>query len=872
MDGWIEAWLLKRDEPLCDIGELYAERRKRSRLRAHLWLMGQAWDLARNGMALAALRTRGPVVRDSGLTKGGGGMRWLTEVRLAARGLVRSKGWSLAALTTLALGMGAATGLFSAAYSVLARPLPYPDPGQLVRVYPENPRSGSRASFSMPDWEDWSTRSRQLESLGLFSTLPSDLVLTGHGDAVELETAYVSSGFFEALGIPAALGRVLRPEEERGDNHVVVLSHGVWQRLFGGDPGVVGSTVMLKAEPYRVVGVMPPGFGFPTEDVELYTFLTVIPPTSTPLHLRVVRFLDAVGRMAPGASHDQVEGELSSIAGALAEAYPDTNQSLTGAVVVPLREALVSDIRPALIVLMAGAGLFLLAALANVSGLVLVRQLARASEFAVRASLGAGKRQLTRQTLVETAVLVALGTVGGVLVASGVTRGLTALAGDALPRASEIVIDAPVLLFAGGLAVVATVLATLLPARFLSRMGPSALRTGAGNAPARPFARSLLVACQVGLATVVLVVAGLMVRSLQEMSRVDAGFDPSGRLVASLNISSTLYPNRPDYLGFYHAYRDELAAIPGVEAVGSIRYFPTRGVGESYNWQVPGIQPPAGESPSAYMLQIDAGLPEALGMRVLDGRMLSDEVFEEAPEIVVNRTLARQAFGEESPVGRTLLLDDDYPVQVVGVVDDVRQRGLGVDPDPTFYIGQAANPRRSMALVIRTSGDPLALSGAVRDRLRQLDEDQPLAELTTAEELLSGSLARPRLLAAITGAFGVLSTLLALVAVGGAVAHAVTRRTREIGIRVALGERPGSVSVRMIRKALRPVALGLVGGVVVTLALGRFLRGVLFGIAPYDWSALGTGLGVLLLASVVACLIPARRALSVDPVSAMRAQ
>lgn len=797
----------------------------------------------------------------------------VADVRLALRGLMRRKAWAGAVLITLALGIGAATGLFSVTYSILSRPLPYPEPDRLVRVHPADPERGAtRASFSMPDWEDWRRETTQLAELGLYSTLPSDLTLTGRGDAQELETAYVSSGFFEVLGVDAVLGRVLLPDEERGDNRVVVLSHGVWQRVFGADPGVVGTTVELKSEPYRVVGVMPEGFGFPTGDVELYVFLTTIPASSTPLHLRVVRFLGAVGRLAPGATVEQARSDLSRVAEGLSRRYPDTNESLTAATVVPLRESIVADIRPSLLALMAGAGLFLLAALANVSGLTLVRQLSRTPELAVRESLGAGRGRLMRQAIAEAGVVAVLGTVGGLVVAGGLTRILLRDSAGFLPRAGEVSIDGPVLAFAAILALLATAMTALLPIRALPRSTAAALRGERDGGATRPVVRGGLVAAQIGLATVVLLVAALMVRSLQEMSRVDPGFDPERRLMAMVNISSTLYPERSDYLGFYRALREELSGIPGVERVGAIRYLPTRGMGEQFDWALPGVEPPSDRLQETWILQIDEGLPDALGMRVREGRALTQEDAEGTYGVLVNQTLRRAAFGDGPAVGRMLDLDGGLPAEVVGIVDDVRQGGLGEAPEPTVYMHQEGLSRRSMAFVLHTAGDPLSVAGAVRDRLRALDADQPLAELTTADQLLEGSLARPRLLAGVSAAFGLLSTLLALVAAGGAVAHAVGRRTREIGIRVALGERPTAVSARLLAQALVPVGLGVVGGVAVTLSASRFLRGVLFGVAPWDWAAMAAAIGILTFFSLLACFVPARRAGAIDPVTAMRAE
>lgn len=794
---------------------------------------------------------------------------WTRAVRFAFRGLLRNPAWALAVLMTLALGTGAATSLFSVSYSVLLQPLPFPESDQLVRVYPESSREPGRpAAFSVPDWEDWRDATRTLRHIGLYTTLPSDLVLTGYGDAVELETAYVTSGFFEALAVPAAVGTVLQAGDEEGNNRVVVLSDGVWRRVFGADPGVVGTTLMLKAEPYRVVGVMPPGFGYPDADIGLYTFLSVIPPSSTPFHLRVVRFLDAVGRLSPGATADQARSELASIAAAVAEDHPDTNEGLTGAGVIPLKEAVVADVRPSLLILMAGAGLFLLAALINASGLMWVRQRSRGPEMGVRISMGAGRGHLVRQTLVETGVVAFLGTAGGVGLATLLTGTLVGLAGPALPRASEVAVGGPALAFALVLSLFSCAVAAFLPTRSIGRSTRASIRDRVGPRGGGPIRRAF-VGGQVAVATIMVVLAGLMVRSLGEMSRVEPGFEREGRLVAMLNISSTLYPERADYQSFHRRFLEELRAIPGVMAAGSLRYFPTRGVGESYGWSVPGEEPPALQN-QAFVLQTSVGLPEALGMRIREGRGLSEQDGEGTPGVLINETLARLAYPGGTAVGRSLLLDDDYPVDIVGVVADVRQRGLGVAPDPTVYMHQDANPRRSMAFVLSTDQDPLLLAGAVRDRLRAIDAGQPLAELTTAEALLSSSLARPRFLAVISSAFGALATLLALVAIGGAVAHAIGGMHREIGIRMALGARPRSVSLKILRAALTPVVLGLVVGALITLALGRFLDGVLFGVAPRDPGTLSITLIGLFSFALIACLVPIRRVNAVDPVTAMR--
>ena len=522
--------------------------------------------------------------------------RLLQDVRYALRSLLRNPGFTLVALLVLTLGIGTNTAMFTVVNSVLIRPLPFPQSERLVRVWAAR-SEGGHGGLSVPDFEDWAERTTTLSDLGLYSMLPSDLILQNEGPAEEVETAFVSAGFFEALAVPARLGRTLRREEEYGQNWVVVLSHDSWVRRFGSDPTLVGRTLTLKNEGYEVVGVMPQGFGFPTPDVEMWAFLTVIPESSIPLQLRPVRFLNAVGRLALGSTVETAADDLGSVAAALSTEYADTNEGLNRATVEPLHQTMVGNVRTPLLVLLGAVGFILLIACANMANLLLARGTSRGAEMTVRTALGAPKGRLIRQVLTESVVLSGLGGLAGVALSFAGLRSLTSWSAEVIPRAAEVSPDLHVLVFAVGLSLLTGILFGVLPAFAISRTGvPQALKVGGrGVGRGRGGTQSWLVGVEVAVAVVLLVGAGLMLRSLWLTQRVDPGFDAEDRLAVTLTISAATYPERPDYMGFYREALDRLGRLPGVLEVGSIRHFPMQGAGEQAGWSVVGDDPTATE-------------------------------------------------------------------------------------------------------------------------------------------------------------------------------------------------------------------------------------------------------------------------------------
>jgi predicted permease len=798
------------------------------------------------------------------------------DVRLTLRKLARAPGFTLVVLLTLALGIGANTAIFTLVDGILLRPLPFPRPDRLVRVYQTAPDRGAmRGSLSLPDGWDWGQRAHLLESLGLYSTMPSGLVFTGGQQARELKTAYVSGGFFPTLGVPALHGRTLRPDEERGDNRVVVLSYDYWVRELGADPAVVGRTLDMEGSAFRVSGVMPPHFAFPRPDVEVWTFLTVIPSSSIPLEVRSVRLLNAVARLAPGASLAEARDELSAVARGVQEEFRPGSPESVGADLVPLRQAMVGDTRTALLVLLGAVGLILVIACANVASLLLARGIGRAQEMALRVALGARRVQLVRQLITESIVLGLAGGVLGLLLAAVGVRAFVARNAGLLPRTWELGIRWEVLLFALGVSLVAAVAFGLLPAIAASVTDPSrGLKEGRSRGSTeggRHRLRQTMVTAQVAVAVVLLVGAGLMARSLARINNVDPGFRARGLLGVTITLSDALYHEDAAFSTAYHTLLDRLRALPGVQGAASIRYLPMQGSGEQLEYTVPGKAPPAaGQEPRAWTLQASDGLFRVMGIPLVSGRTFSTDDREGSqPVAVINETLARQAFGSTDAAGRSLSWWGEDR-RIVGVVGDVHQVSLRDAPAPTIYLPQDQVFRSAMTFVLRTTGNPLRLAGSVRSVVRELDPGQPITAMVDVAEVVGGSTARSRFLALLLGAFALLAFMLAALGVYGVVAHLVARQTHEIGIRMALGSHPAATTALILRRSMTPVAAGLVAGILLALVLTRSVQGLLFRVATTDPVSYILAGSLLAAAALAATVIPVRRALRIDPGDLLR--
>lgn len=859
-------------------------------LRLHVDM--EADELVRRGMVperarREALRRFGGVERTKERVRDERGGRLLEDLlqdlRFGARSLRKSPGFSLSALLVLALGIGSATALFGVVDAVLLEPLPYPQPDRLVRVWPASPSRGQdRTAFSYPDGRDWRERAQTLDGLAVYSTAAANYVYLGGDAPMELATEWVGGDFFRVLGVAPASGRTLRPEDEDEDRMVAVLAWGTWQRLFAGDPSLVGRTIELDHRSFEVVGVMPEGFSYPEgTSVDVWVPITVIPQDDIPTRLRQVRFLSGMGRLAPGATLESARAELSGIAASLEATYPDANAGVDAASIEPLSDSVVGDVRTALWVALGAVGFILLLACANVANLLLARGTARTREVALRMSLGAPAGRIVRQLLTESLLLALSGGAVGLVLAWAATGGMARWSAGLLPRAAGIGLDATVVGASVFVTLVAATLAGVLPALRAADVSPADdLRDGSrGNAAGLRGVRLRrgLVAAEVALAVLLLTGAGLLVRSLGALGRVDAGFATEGRIAMTLTISDQSHPERAEWMGMYHQILERLRANPSVTAAGAIRYLPFRGSGEALPVRVPGLYEPTRENQQyAQLFQASEGVFEALGIRVLRGRSFGPQDGPGDPFVaVVNEAFQRDYFQGRDPLGERFVvpgLRGDTPVEVVGVVADVRHRGLDEAPHPSLYVRNDQNPRIQMSYVVHAAGDPLALAGDMRRIVREIDPDQPISEILPLTELTSENLARPRFFTALLGAFAMMALVLAALGIYGVLAYVVRGRAREMGLRLALGASGDRVAFRVLLQGMAPVGIGLAAGLLGAGALSRFLASLLFDVQPLDAV---TYVGVALVlggVAAVACLVPAWSAGRVDPMVSLRSE
>jgi predicted permease len=797
----------------------------------------------------------------------------------AVRTLRSAPAFTLTAIATLALGIGANTAIFSVVDSVLLRPLPFPHAEQLVQVWSASRTSDNlRAAVSAVDLDDWQAQRRQLADIGgwWFADGGSGIDLTGAGEPQRLSVAFVSPGFFGTFGVAAASGRVPRDDEmvRGGNDRVVVLSHGFWQRQYGSSAAIVGSTITLNGTPYAVTGVMPPAFTFPSPRVDVYVPFSTIPDDAIP-RIRPVRILEVAARLKPGVTVDQGRAEMQTIVGALARQYPE-NASYDDVTMVPLQDALTGKIRAGLLVLLGAVAFVLLMGCVNVASLLLARVSVRAREVAIRVALGAGRGRIVRQLLTESLVLGIAGGVAGLAMAQAGMSLLASLAAGQLPLNADIRLDGPVLAFALALSVATGLLFGLVPAlRASSAQLQGTLREGGRGASsgAAQRWRDGLVIAEVALAVMLVVGAGLMTRSFVALMRVDPGFRPDHLLAVNFTINTTR--NTGDQVGaIYRAVIDRVRGIPGVVAAGAVKDAPFRGSGERNGFLPPGMTLKAGEqAPAATFLHVSDGYFHAVGATLVEGREFTPDDRKGAPfVVVVNQTVAKKFFPDGSPIGRTITLGANTPAQVIGVVADIRQVAIDEPAQPTIYIHNLQNTRVKTTLVIRTRGEPLALARSVREAIWSVDKDQAITSVFTFDDLMSEAVARPRLITVLLGLFGGLGLVLGAVGIYGVLAYLVSQRQREIGVRIALGARPGDVSRMIVRRGLALAGGGVAVGLVGAFALTGAMRGILYGIAPSD-PVTFVGVAVVLLAvAALASWLPARRAAGIDPVAALRAE
>jgi predicted permease len=788
------------------------------------------------------------------------------DVRQAVRQLRRRPGFTVVAVITLALGIGANTAMFSIVQAVMLKPLPLGDPERLVQIWETNPeRNVPFFSVSVPNFLDWRERAQSFETLAAVTVRSGNV--RGRGEPEALGVHYVSAEFPTLLGLPILHGRgFLAEEDQPGRNRVVILNELYWRIRYGSDPAAVGQSLVVDGHPHTIVGVLAKGLSM-SGPMELLV------PLGADLarEERDNREMDVYGRLRAGVTVAQAEAELQRVAAQIWQDNPGFDAGWTVRL-LPLSRAVVNDQTRRMLWLLLGAvGLLLLIACANLSNLLLARAAVRLREMAVRAALGGPRRRLISQLLTESVVLAALGGVAGVLVGySAIIAFRASSAAQIVPRGAEVTLDLRVLAFTAVVAMTAGVLAGLAPALRGARVDlRSAFSTGSRQvAEGRNRLRQLLVVAQLGLSFVLLAGAGLLLQSFYRLTQVDLGFNPTGLLTLRL-------APRDDKSAFYDRLMERVAALPGVTSVGLTNGVPLIPFNTSLNvFPVGPARIPNTESVQADWRVIRGDYFETLGVPVLRGRTFDAADNNDAPKrLIVNETLARQIWGDEDPIGRQLIAGrGDDAGTVIGVVADARTRNAAVAPAPAFYFSGYRWLWGHMTLVVRTSGDPHALVPAIRQEVKALNPELPISFVRTMEEHLADSLGQPRLLAGLVAGFSLLALILAAVGVYGVMAFAVAQRTQEIGIRLALGAQVGQVLRMILRDGGRLAAWGLAFGLIGAVVVAQSFESMLFETEAVDPTTLLAAGGLLMLVAVIASLVPARRATKVDPIVALRAE
>jgi len=789
----------------------------------------------------------------------------------------RSPGFAVVALITLALGIGANTAIFSVVNGLLLRDLPYGDPDRVVRVWGAHKDSGvDRSQISAGDFIDLRTRQHSFTTLGAFSWGGGTYI--GTGDPVPLAGARVDASVLTVLGVRPYLGRTFAVgEDSSGVNPTIVLGFGAWRRVFGSDSTIVGKVVNISGRSRTVIGVLPPNFFFPTMgEAEIFTPLDLTPVLRDVNRARKFHNLGVVGRLRAGATVAQAGAELKGIMAQLERDFPQSNSNMSVAT-TRMRDAVVGDTRPALLVLLGASLLVLLIACANVAGMLLSRAVSRRQELAVRAALGAGRARLVRQMMTESLVLALGGGVIGVGVALWGTRALVASAGDRLPAASQVTADATVLLTALAVSIASGVLFGLVPALAASRGIQLALKEsgrGTSSGVSRHRMRTALVTGQLALAVMLLVGAGLLVRSLVGLQNRDLGYSIESTLTFEIMLAGDRYDSGAAQDQFFDALYTRLEALPGVVAVGGSGNIPLRG-GAMASLAIDGRPQPEGRLPEVGYQPVSDNLFKAMGVPLKRGRVFGRQDHENAPPVVIlSESLARAFWPNGDPIGSRVRLGpnpSDPWMTVVGIVSDVR---MGVDGEsrPTAYVSARQDHWGGMAIVMRTTTDPMSVLPAVRREVRAIDPTIPVADANSMKQVQTKGLTDRRLPMQLMAAFALLALVLAAVGVYGVMAYSVAARTREIGVRVALGAQPRNVFGMVLRQGMGAAAAGLALGLLGATALGRVLTSLLYGVKPTDVLTFVGVAGVLLAVVLAACLVPARRALGVDPLEALRSE
>ena len=816
--------------------------------------------------------------------KGGGLFETLfQDIRYGMRMLAKHKAFTSIAVVTLALGIGANTAIFSVVNELLLRPLPYKDAERIVMLWEVSPRGRHQNTTSRANFRGWRDQSTSYQYIAAFSDQRYNL--TGIGEPEELSVQFATPDLFKVLGVDPVLGRTFLPEDaEPTAPAVAVLSYGLWQRRFGGQPDVIGQPITLNGVKFSVIGVMPQNFQFHIKQrsgtgrpAELWSILEM--PTGPGANERG-RFLSTVARLKDGMSVDQAGTELRTIAARLSDEAPEFNKNYS-AEVLPLREQFFGNVRRPLWLMLGAVGFVLLIACANVANLLLSLATAREKEIAVRAALGARRTRIVGQLLTESLLLALIGSVLGLFFAWLGIKALIAISPGDLVSLQSVGLNLTVLAWTLGVSLLTGVIFGLAPAFHISRLNLNdSLKEGgkseSGHASGSRRLRNVLVVSEIALAVVLLASAGLLIRSFMHLQRVDRGFNTDNVLTMVVPLLDARYKEDPQVVNFFTQALERVRRLPTVRSAGIVNFLPLYGgLGSATGFKILGRpEPPPGQGPSTDVRVADAGYFATMGIPLLRGRNFSEAEQRESKHVIlINEALAREHFPDENPIGQKLdvaMFDQPTPAEIIGVVGNVRYDSLIDESPPAVYFPHPDLTYSFMTLVVRTDGEPAAIAPAVQREIRALDPNQPVSNVRTMNQVMSDWVSRSRFNTLLLGLFAGLATLLSAVGIFGVMNYSVALRTRELGLRLAVGAQPRQVLLLVLKQGLTLTVVGVVLGLAAAFALTRLLSGLLFGVAAVDVTTFTTISLLLVVVSLLACYLPARRAMRIDPLSALR--